>query len=87
MLRVQSDAALAAVSEESVVNKQPLETKPAAKSLTVVGATLVLIVTVAQIFGYDLTPLSSIENEVTAVVGAILTIIGRFRATKQITLL
>lgn len=62
------------------------ETKPAYTSLTVVSALLVVLVTAAKMFGYDISDILAIQEELVVLVGMLVVLYGRFRATKQVTL-
>ena len=63
------------------------ETKSSVQSITVLGSLIVLIVTVGKLFGVDLSVLTEVQAELVVVAGAVLAIIGRFRAKKRIRLL
>ena len=63
------------------------ETKNAAQSITVLGALIVLAVTMGKLFGVDLSVLTEVQAELVIVGGAALAIIGRFRANKRLRIL
>lgn len=63
------------------------ETKSSVQSITVLGSLIVLIVTMGKLFGVDLSVLTEVQAELVVVAGAVLAIIGRFRASKRIRLL
>lgn len=63
------------------------ETKSSVQSITVLGSLIVLAVTMGKLFGVDLSVLTEVQAELVVVGGAVLAIIGRFRASKRLRIL
>lgn len=63
------------------------ETKPAYTSLTVVSAVLLIAITIAKQFGYDLSGLLQVQDEIILLVGLVGVLYGRYRASKKLSLL